>query len=135
VAVVLPEPNYLAPDGVFFLTSSKSIETPDGIERLTPGTRVLRQPDGTYKGPFGRVFKLAGHEVTNDLRVAWDATSADAATQDALRRQFTATVDEAKTVKPAATPAVFRSAPSRSGPAPTPANPLERGAHSRLKAK
>ncbi len=136
IALVIPEPNYFAPEGVFFLTASKSIETEHGIERLIPGTRLLRQPNGTYKDPKGRMITLATHEVTNDMRVAWDVSRTDAATQRNIRSQLATSEAEPKVYKTASTPAAIRPSRTYSRPAAaTPANPLERGAHTRLKAK
>lgn len=82
-----PEPNYFAPEGIYFLVTKKSVETSDGITGLRPGTRVLKQEDGSYKTDDGVSVQAAPHEVTNDLRIAQQLVSNDAAASAALRQQ------------------------------------------------
>lgn len=82
------EPNYFAPEGVFFLTVKKSAETADGISGLRPGTRLQKQDDGSYKTEQGLTLQAEPHQVTNDLRIAQQMLAVDAAGAAALRRQM-----------------------------------------------
>lgn len=157
-----PEPNYFAPEGVYFLTVKKSVETSDGITGLRPGTRVEKQPDGSYKADGGLVVQAAAHEVTNDLRVAQHILASDAAASAALKAQMqqwhaaeaslkvpsqtppppgtriyssTTTTSDGRTV----THTTYSTSktvtqPRRATPAPTPANPLARGAFGQAQA-
>jgi len=133
VEVAPPEPDHFDPEGVYFLVGSKSFETADGIDRLTPGTRVVLQPNGTYKDPAGRTILLNSAEVTNDLRIARRVIEADAAAQASLRQGLPPVAEEDTSIyKTSATPAAVRSSPSRSGrAAPARNNPLEQPPHSR----
>ena len=84
-APATPEPNYFAPEGVYFLTSTASVETPDGIVGLRPGTRAVLQPDGRYLAN-GQLFELRADQLTNDLRVARQVAAADQTAQAAIRQ-------------------------------------------------
>lgn len=107
VAVATPEPKpekRLAPEGVFYLLRGKSVETADGIFGVKPGSKVMKQADGTYLFE-GHKLALQPAEVTNDLDIAARVGNAEARAQMAIRQ----TVQAA-----AATPV-----PAPSTPAPT----------------
>ncbi|MEO8351216.1 MAG: hypothetical protein ABI680_05755 [Chthoniobacteraceae bacterium] len=90
VAEATPPPKRLAPKGIFYLITKKSIETDAGIVGFRPGTPVQLQPDGKYLVE-GRTMELLPHEITNDLDVAAQYAGAHAQAQAALRqRLFTA---------------------------------------------
>jgi hypothetical protein len=116
-----PRPNYFAPEGVYFLIGSISIETDEGIERINPGARLERQPDGSYTDSRGRTFKLRADEVTNDLRVAQRIAGADAANQAAIRQQLTAAAQSRRPASTAATKPGSSARPPQPGAAPAPA--------------
>ena len=80
-----PEPNYLAPEGVFYLTAANSVETSDGVTGLPPGTRAVKQADGRYLAN-GHIIELRPDQVTNDLRVANHVAGRDQATQAHMRQ-------------------------------------------------
>ena len=90
-----PQPNYLAPDGVFFLIVATSVETKDGIAGLPPGTRAVKQPDGRYLAG-GHLVELRPDQVTNDLRIASRIAGADQAAQAQIRQ---ASASEAKALE------------------------------------
>lgn len=89
VAVTTPAPNYFAPDGVYFLLEPTSVETPEGVSGLKPGTRLQRIGSGKYS-TSGHEIALRDDQVTNDLRIAQRIAGADAAAQAALRRAMAA---------------------------------------------
>lgn len=89
VAIATPPPRRLAPDGMFFLLTKKSVETPDGIVGLKPGTQVLRQPDGKFLAD-GHTLDLLPTEMTNDLDLAGRIVGADARAQAAIRQTLQA---------------------------------------------
>lgn len=80
-----PEPNYLAPDGVFFVTAATSVMTDDGITGLRPGTRAIKQPDGRYLAE-GHLIELRPDQITNDLRVAARVTGVDQSVQAKIKQ-------------------------------------------------
>lgn len=103
VAVVAtPELNYFAPPGVYYLVSASSVETPEGIVGLTPGTKLQKVAPGKFTAN-GHQIDLRESQVTNDLRVAQSVAGADQAAQAALRRALSAAVKTAP-VNPATTP-------------------------------
>lgn len=105
VVVATPEPRYFAPPGVYFLMSAASVETPEGIVGLKPGTRLQKVAPGKFTAN-GHALDLRESQVTNDLRVAQQVAGADHAAQVALRQAMNAAA-AAQTVQatPAATPA------------------------------
>ena len=90
-----PQPNYLAPEGVFFVIVATSIETKDGIAGFRPGTRAIKQPDGRYLAD-GHLVELRADQVTNDLRLASRIAGADQAAQAQIRKT---SVSEDKTLE------------------------------------
>jgi hypothetical protein len=101
-----PEPNYFAPPGVYYLVSPASVETPDGIVGLRPGTKVQKVAPGKYTAD-GHQLELREVQVTNDLRVAHRVAGADRAAEAALRQAMNAAAEEAAKAaqaKAAATP-------------------------------
>ena len=80
-----PAPPTLAPEGVFFLTQAVTVETSDGIAGLPRGTKVVRQPDGSFIGG-GHTVRLRPEQMTNDLALAARLANSDAAAQAALRQ-------------------------------------------------
>ncbi len=104
VAVATPVPDPLAPPGVFFLLQKASITTDDGIVGLKPGQVVRQVGPGTYEAE-GHQLTLASHQVTNNLRIARQLASADAASQAALRQASAA--------------AAIKAPPAPSGPVNT----------------
>ena len=113
VAPATPTPPELAPPGVFFLLGKASIETPDGITGLRPGTRVQRTGPGEYTDAEGHKLTLAANQVTNDLRVVRHILGADASEQKALRQLI-----NQRAPGPAEAPAT--AAPGSTAPAATP---------------
>lgn len=105
IAIATPPPKRLAPDGMFFLLTKKSVETPDGIVGLKPGTQVLRQPDGKFLAD-GHVLELLPTEMTNDLDLAGRIVGADARAQAAIRQTLQA--------QPRSTPVANGASPTRS---------------------
>lgn len=95
-----PAPPTLAPEGVFFLTQAVTVETSDGIAGLPRGTRVVRQPDGSFIGG-GHTVKLRAEQITNDLALAARLANSEAAAQGAIRQAAAAQ----KSTSPIATPA------------------------------
>lgn len=116
VVAATPAPKRLAPDGTYFLTVKKSVETPDGIFGLKPGTQVLRQADGKYTAD-GHVLELQASEITNDLDIAARYAGADARAQSAIKQTLQA---RPAAPPPTTTAAVGGSTASRS--TTTPAN-------------
>ena len=87
-AVVDAAPHF-APEGVFFLTTGKSIETASGIVGFPAGTEVRKQPNGLFT--LGqRSMALRADEVTNDLRVVGQIAGANEAAQAARATQAAA---------------------------------------------
>ena len=97
--VATPPPNYFAPEGVFYLVRAVSVESDSGLVGLKPGTKVVRQPDGSFRTDE-HTLKLAPDQITNDLRVLQQVSGADAAAQAALRRQATSSAPAPKTTTP-----------------------------------
>jgi hypothetical protein len=89
VVVATPAPKRFAPEGVYFTLVAKSVETSDGIFGIKPGTKVVKQADGSFLAD-GHKFRLAPGEVTNDLDVAARVAGADAQAQAALRQSLQA---------------------------------------------
>lgn len=83
-AAATPVPDPTAPPGVFFLTQFVSLTTNDGIVGLKPGQVVRAVEPGIYE-VGGQRLPLRSSQVTNNLRIAREVASADAATQAALR--------------------------------------------------
>lgn len=96
-----PAPKRLAPDGIFFLLTKKSVETDSGIVGLRPGAQVTRQPDGKFSIE-GQTLELAPGEITNDLDVAARVAGADARAQAAIRQTLAARPAAAVTAPEAA---------------------------------
>lgn len=88
-APATPVENFLAPEGVYFLTSAVSVETAEGITGLRPGTRALKQADGRYLAD-GHVVELRSEQLTNDTRFAARVAGADESAQTAIRRRLAA---------------------------------------------
>jgi hypothetical protein len=88
-AAAASEPRRLAPDGEYYLTTSVSISTDDGIFALRPGTKALKQPDGKFLSD-GHTVELRPDQITNDLRVAAQAMGADRAAQAGIQRSLQA---------------------------------------------
>jgi hypothetical protein len=86
-ALATPEPNYLAPAGVYFLTKRVSIPSDDGVIGLVPGTKAIKQEDGRYLAD-GHLLEIPANELTNDLRVAMKLSNLDQASQAAIRQTF-----------------------------------------------
>jgi hypothetical protein len=89
VAAPAPPAKRLAPDGMFFLLTKKSVETDAGIVGLRPGAQVIRQPDGKFLAD-GHLLELAAGEITNDLDLAARVAGADARAQAAIRQTLAA---------------------------------------------
>lgn len=121
-----PEPvqNWTAPDGVYFMTRQTSLETPDGLVGLRPGTKVRKQADGRFITDDQRVVQLPPDSVTNDLRIAQRVAAQDQQTQAAIR--------QATAARPAVAPTPSPSAKTRTravsaAPTPEPKRPTTMG--------
>ena len=114
VAIATPPPKRLAPDGVFFLLRAKSVETPDGIVGLKPGTAVVQQPDGKFVAD-GHTLDLLPTDMTNDLDIAGRVVGTDARAQ--------ATIRQALQTRPAPLTASGNSTATKSAPASTTSQP------------
>ncbi|MDR3406454.1 MAG: hypothetical protein P4L99_28475 [Chthoniobacter sp.] len=82
--VATPEPNHLAPEGVFFLTEKVNVEKKDGIIGYPAGTKVVRMGGG-FVTPDGEKIAPRPDQMTNDLRIAQQAAGNDAAAQAAVK--------------------------------------------------
>lgn len=122
IATPTPAAKRLAPEGVFFLVRSKSVETSDGIIGLKPGTAVMKQPDGSFLAGTQKV-ELRPDEITNDLDVAARVAGADAQRQAAVRQAGAAQAALAAQPTPAsaAKPATSSSSSTSSTVAAAPA--------------
>jgi len=112
VAVATPAPTKnLAPDGTFFLLVKKSVETPDGIIGLAPGTKIRQQADGRYSAD-GHFLELKPSEMTNDLDLAARYAGADARAQAAIKETLQAHATAPKAGAPTTTKAGASTASS-----------------------
>jgi hypothetical protein len=112
IAVATPSPDPLAPPGIFFLLQKASITTDDGIVGLKPGQGLRQVSPGNYE-VNGHTVQLRDDQVTNNLRIARQYASADAAAQAALRQALQAT--------PTVAPITGTTSATRSAtPAPAP---------------
>ena len=117
VAVATPPPKRLAPEGMFFLLAKKSVETPDGIIGLKPGTQVLQQPDGKFMAD-GHPIEVLPTEITNDLDIAGRVVGADARAQAMIRQTLQARPASSAPKAPGSS-----AAAATSNPPPSPAAP------------
>lgn len=85
IAVATPSPDPLAPPGIFFLIQKASITTDEGIIGLKPGQGVRQVSPGHYE-VHGQTIELRDDQVTNNLRIARQFATADAATQAAWQK-------------------------------------------------
>ena len=117
LATITPDPvqNWMAPEGTFFVSRQTSIETPEGLVGLRPGTKVQKQPDGRFLTDDQRIVTLQPDSVTNDLRVAQRVAAQDQQAQAAIRQAAAA----ASRARPEAVP----SPPSRTSFRTTPVQP------------
>jgi hypothetical protein len=131
-----PEPPQFAPPGVFYLVSTVSIQTNDGILGFKPGTQVVKQSDGSFIGN-GHKLQLNATQMTNDLRVARQVIAADENAQNLLRqRQQQAAAAQRITPKPVATPPGRRTTSVQTKPVEAAKPPLGGSlgpAHTRVK--
>src|SRR4030095_12378341 len=88
-AEATPAPNFVAPAGVYFLTTPVAVATADGITGLRPGTRAVKQADGRYLAD-GHLVELRAEQLTNDTRFAARAAHADQTAQAAIHRRLAA---------------------------------------------
>jgi len=114
-----PVPNYLAPEGVYFLVAKASLETSEGILGYKPGTRMVRGDDGRYRAPDGQFLTLEPNQITNDLRVARQAAGSDAAAQAALALAGQRNAVDVSAAPPSANARTAATAT----PAPSPSRP------------
>jgi hypothetical protein len=130
-----PEPPQFAPPGVFYLVSTVSIQTKDGIFGLKPGTQVVKQSDGSFIGN-GHKLQLNATQVTNDLRIARQVIAADENAQNVLRQRQQQAVAQRITPKPVATPPGRRTTSVQTNPLEAAKPPLGGSlgpAHTRVK--
>jgi hypothetical protein len=85
----------LAPPGVFYLIEAVRVETEHGIVGLKPGTGVKLVRPGIYLTPDGEL-PLRPEQMTNDMRLARQAATMDAATQARVKAQLAAQAQAAK---------------------------------------
>jgi len=104
-----PEPNYFAPEGVYFLLTKITIETPDGLIGYPAGTKVVRTGD-KYRAPDGKNIAVEPDQITNDLRIAERVAGLDTAIQASIR-----SVTSTQAAIAAATAATPPVAPSPGG--------------------
>jgi hypothetical protein len=103
----------LAPPGVFYLVTSVSVETSDGILGLKPGQLLREVRPGVYRADNNEVT-LRPDQVTNDLVIARSVARQDQLNQAAIQQRSAALA----AVQPTA------SAPSSNGLPPAPSQPL-----------
>ncbi|EDY21198.1 hypothetical protein CfE428DRAFT_1491 [Chthoniobacter flavus Ellin428] len=96
VAVATPAPKpaatpapELAPPGIFYLVTSVSVETSDGILGLKPGQLLKQVRPGVYKADNNEVT-LRPDQVTNDLTIARRVAAQDEQTQAAIQQHLAA---------------------------------------------
>lgn len=109
-----PAPQF-APPGVFYLLTSVSVETSDGILGLKPGQLLKQVRPGVYKADNNEVT-LRPEQVTNDLTIARKVAVQDQQTQAAIQQHLAASAAAA------AAAASSASAPSGSTPSGSPAS-------------
>src|SRR5687767_7605737 len=62
-------PDYLAPEGTFFLVADLSIEENDSLTGYRAGTKLIRRGETDEYMANGKILKLTEDQVTNDLRM------------------------------------------------------------------
>lgn len=81
---------HYAPKDVYFLIKHVSVTTDSGIVGLPPGSRLVKQSDGSFLG-HGQRLHLTSDQYTNDLDLAEATAGQDAAKQEAIKQQQQAT--------------------------------------------
>jgi hypothetical protein len=110
-SVATPEPNYFAPPGVYYLVATSSVETPEGIVGLAPGTRLQKVAPGKYTAA-GHQLELRDSQVTNDTRIAQRVAGADQAAQAALRQAMQSAAAQAANAARANAPTAPSATPN-----------------------
>lgn len=121
--VATPQPDWLAPEGIFYLVGPVSISNDAGITRFAPGTAVQIVAPGEYLAGETKL-KLRADQVTNDTRIAQRVAGANAAALAAIRQQVAVAKADAVRTQ---TPVPVAQPVSRPTSAATPAkyqNPL-----------
>lgn len=92
VVVATPPPSTpapeLAPPGVFYLITSVSVETSDGILGLKPGQLLREVRTGVYRADNNEVT-LRPDQVTNDMAVARRLAAQDQRNQEVIQQRLT----------------------------------------------
>lgn len=100
-AVVAPTPEVPPPIAVaFYLASAVSVETPDGLTGLPPGTEIKPVRAGVYSAA-GHELTLRPDQVTSDPTLAQRMRAAEARSQAAISRSLAAPAPRVATQTPA----------------------------------
>jgi len=129
VAVTTPAPKpaatpapELAPPGIFYLVTSVSVETSDGILGLKPGQMLKLVRAGVYKADNNEVT-LRPDQVTNDLTIARRVAAQDEQTQAAIQQHLAAVRAASAAASSASAAKMSAGSPSSAAAAqPLPAN-------------
>lgn len=148
----------LAPPGVYYLLTPKSVVTDNGLVRFKAGTEV-KKVGSKYRVSTGHVVSASPSEVSNDLETVQPlvtALQAEEAARSTARATPAPAVPQPVTAPspavsesippavpdpaaipdpaPVPIPTATRASTKKATPAPTPANPLERKAYGKKKA-